>query len=175
MESFWTGAQHWASLGISSASSLILVGLAWHDLLYRRLPNQQVASLALLFPVQLLSAGWPPGQLIPHLAIALVTLLFCAILVAIGGFGGGDAKLAATVMLWAGPAAAGTTLLLITQAGLLLALTGLAAERMLPRLAPDSRLHRALSSLVPVPGVPYGIALSLGGLYAVWTSFSMHA
>lgn len=165
----------WLSLVMAMLCSLVLFRLACYDLLHRRLPNRLVLILCLLFPLSTLATGWSPAQMFPHLLVAVVTLLFCAVLVAMGGFGGGDAKLAAVVMLWAGPAAAGTTLLLITQAGLLLALAGLAAQRSLPRFAPGSRLHRSLSCLAPSPGVPYGIALSFGGLYAVWTVLSTHA
>lgn len=162
------------SLATVLLCSLVLFRLAWSDLLHRRLPNRLVLILCLLFPLSTLAMGWSPAQMFPHLFVAVVTLLFCAVLVAMGGFGGGDAKLAAVVMLWAGPAAAGTTLLLITQAGLLLALAGLVAQRRLPSLTPGSRLHRSLSCLAPTPGVPYGIALSFGGLYAVWTVLSTH-
>ncbi|MCG9052509.1 prepilin peptidase [Laribacter hongkongensis] len=146
--------------------------LACKDFLDRRLPNSLVIIYALLFVAAWILTGHGFDVLTSHMATGGVTLVFGMALVALGGMGGGDAKLAAAVMLWSGPDEAMTTLLLITQTGLILALSGLAARRLGRQAAPATVWHRFLYGLDANRGVPYGIALATGGVYACWQVLS---
>ena len=142
------------------------------DFLDRRLPNYLVIIHALLFVVAWILTGRSLDPLSGHAVVAMLALAAGMALVALGGMGGGDAKLAAAVMLWSGPAHAMTTLLLVTQTGLVLALCGLAAKRLIRQATPATLWHRLLHGLDADRGVPYGIALAVGGIYACWQVLS---
>jgi prepilin peptidase CpaA len=75
--------------------------------------------------------------------------------------GGGDAKLASVIFLWAGPALSLPALVLISIVGTLVALISLATRRMNPDQR--SRFLRALAMFSGAHGVPYGVALAIGG------------
>ncbi|TKC86260.1 peptidase A24 [Trinickia terrae] len=139
------------------ATSLVLAALAAHDLRFRRLPNAAVATVACLYPVAAGLAHTSPAVLAHHAGLAAAALALSALLFHFGCIGGGDAKLAAAVFLWAGPALALPVLFVISASGLIVALALLA-----PRLLRKDRQKPARE------GVPYGVALALGGVVAVW-------
>ena len=145
----------------------LLLRLAWSDLQWRRLPNLLVLGVALCY---LLHAPVAPAGLWSHLATGLVALLAGMALTAAGAVGAGDAKLAAAVLCWAGPAACLPVLLVVTQTGLLLALLGLWARRCLHN-GNAGRFGRLLHYLTVVRGVPYGVALATGGVFALRLPF----
>ncbi len=154
------------------AGILLLTRLGIQDFQHRRLANRFVLAYACLYLTAWGLTGPEPSILAQHCLTAVLTLVFGMALVALGGMGGGDAKLAAAVMLWSGPDEAMTTLLLITQTGLILALSGLAARRLGRQAAPATVWHRFLYGLDANRGVPYGIALATGGVYACWQVLS---
>ena len=129
-----------------------------------------VAAVAVLY---LLSALGAPAQLPLHLAVGSGALLLGMLLCAAGAMGGGDAKLLAAILCWAGPQRLLLTLLLTTQSGLLLALLGLAAKLWLTRQAP-AKLRPILRCLTIKRGVPYGVALALGWLGCIALPISQH-
>jgi prepilin peptidase CpaA len=152
----------------SLASCLILLALARQDLRQRRLPNKQVAAVGVLY---LLAAPGMASPLLPHLALGLFTLLLSMLLTARGVLGGGDAKLAVVILTWAGPRAVFPTLFWITQAGLLLALLGLLAQKWLQH-QPPRWTRSSLRCLTAKRGVPYGVALACGGIFAIATQLN---
>jgi prepilin peptidase CpaA len=158
---------YWLRL-MSAGGGMVLLALAWHDLQRRRLPNRLVAAVALLY---ILSALPTPSALLPHLALGATGLLMGMLLVAAGVIGGGDGKLIAAVLCWSGLARAGPTLVIISQVGLLLALAGLACRWSLRRQPPEY-LRPMLRCLTTDRGVPYGVALAAGGLYAIAEQFN---
>lgn len=143
--------------------ALALLILAWHDLRRRRLPNQLVALVAASY---LLFSLATPSNLLPHLATALLALLAGFALTALRVIGGGDAKLFAALAFWAGPMQWWIPLVIASQVGLLLVLLGLIARWALRR-APPHGFRPVLRCLTISRGVPYGIALAVGGWVAI--------
>jgi prepilin peptidase CpaA len=144
-------------------SDVTLVTLAWQDLRRRRLANLLVAAVAALY---FMSALFRPEGFSTHLVLGVGMLLIGMLLTACRVMGGGDAKLFAAITCWAGPSHLWLTLLVTSQAGLALALLGLASRWYLRR--ESSRWARpALRCMTADRGVPYGVALALGGICAI--------
>lgn len=148
------------SLAGRLAAALLLLALARHDLRRRRLPNRLVAWFALLYLPVAISLAAP---LLPHLAVGLLALLVGMLLTAAGMIGAGDAKLAAAILWWAGPAQWWMVLVIVSQAGLVVALLGLGARWLRGRPHP-AWARIPLRWLSVARGVPYGVALAAGGL-----------
>jgi prepilin peptidase CpaA len=138
-----------------------LLWLAVIDVRSRRLPTKLVLAIGVLFFADALVLRISLGELIVHLAMALVVFLVCAGLFAAKMLGGGDAKLAAMIFLWAGLHLSWPALTLISVIGTVVSLISLATRNMDPhhRLAP----MRALAMFSGARGVPYGVALAAGG------------
>lgn len=148
------------SLVAASSASAVLFLLAWHDLRRRQLPNKLVAIAGVCY---FLFALERPADIALHVVVGLAFVMLGLLLTARGVMGGGDAKLIGVVMCWAGPEQCLSALVIITQAGLALALLGLGARALLQR-KPNCRARPILRCLTTARGVPYGVALALGGL-----------
>ncbi|KUY56728.1 A24 family peptidase [Burkholderia sp. RF2-non_BP3] len=146
-----------------SAATLVLVSLATQDLRERRLSNRAVLAFAMLYLIAAALARDGLAQLAGHVATAAAMLLLFAGLRHAGWMGGGDVKLAAAVFLWAGPTLAFPVLTLVAASGALYGVAALAAVAW--------RRHTAPARAIAPRGVPYGIALALGGMLAVWAPF----
>ncbi|MBR8233527.1 prepilin peptidase [Burkholderia sp. AU42008] len=149
---------------VQSAATLVLMSLVLQDVRTRRLSNRAVLAFAMLYFVAAALAREGLAQLAAHVATAAAMLLLFAGLRHAGWIGGGDVKLAAAVFLWAGPALAFPVLTIVGASGVACGVAMLAAvawqrRRIAPAPAIDTR------------GVPYGIALALGGALAVWAPF----
>ncbi|RQT20939.1 prepilin peptidase [Burkholderia contaminans] len=146
---------------VQSVATVLLASLAAQDLRDRRLSNRAVLAFAALYFVAaaLVRDGFAP--LAGHVATGAATLLLFGGMRHAGWIGGGDVKLAAAVFLWAGPALAFPVLTGVGTGG---ALCGVALLASRPRRAGSVRA-------VAARGVPYGVALALGGTLAVWASF----
>ena len=144
----------------------LLMLLAWTDLRHRRLPNGWVLTYGLLCPVGLLLQGAAASTWLGHAAVAAGAFLVLLGLFAVGGMGGGDVKLGTAVFAWAGPQSLLPALFLVGLAGLLLALAGLLCDRLLraSRLPATPITRRMVRAFSAKRGVPYGVALALGGL-----------
>lgn len=151
---------------IKAAACVVLAMLAFSDLRSRRLPNLAVAAFAALYIAEAANAGSSRASLEAHAAVGALSLVLAALLFRLGWLGGGDAKLAAAVFLWAGPAQATTVLVIVSVCGLFVGLTVLAAGAMMRTDALAGAAKR-LAWIAPTRGVPYGVALSLGGVVAV--------
>jgi prepilin peptidase CpaA len=145
----------------------ILVWLAIVDVRNRRLPNLAVAVVGTLFFVDAVSIRMPFAALWMHLVVAVVVLCAGVMLFFTRMLGGGDAKLAAVIFLWTGTALLMPALTIISVVGTLVSLLSLATYRL------DPASHRGplgvLALFSGVRGVPYGVALAVGGSIVILT------
>ncbi|MGE5536977.1 MAG: prepilin peptidase [Gemmatimonas sp.] len=139
------------------------------------IPNRAVVAIAALFPVHLLSRIIATGAVVPTASDGLLALALAG-LVLIAGFalfalqliGGGDAKLAAAVALWAGIDHILAFLIIASVAGGVLASGVLIWRAAFPQLEGAAgqgfavRLRRGLKA-----PVPFGVAIAVAGLYIV--------
>lgn len=138
------------------------------------IPNRAVIAIAALFPVHLVTRAIASGALAPTLSDGLMALALAGI-VLIAGFGlfaaqlvgGGDAKLAAAVALWAGSDNILAFLIIASLAGGLLASSVLLWRTAFPQLEGEpshedigTRLKRGLKT-----PVPFGVAIAAAGLF----------
>ncbi|PWC17698.1 A24 family peptidase [Brenneria corticis] len=142
-----------------------LLALFWllmrADLTRRCLPNRWVLYYALLFPFYAFSQGLNWAQFAAHCLVGATAFVLLLLSFIRGGVGGGDVKLGAVVMLWAGPFHAAPALVAISLVGALLGVAGWLADK---RLKPPQAASAALYALSARRGVPYGVALVAGGL-----------
>ncbi|WP_269510715.1 A24 family peptidase [Burkholderia sp. IMCC1007] len=148
---------------VQSAATLVLALLAAQDLRDRRLSNRAVLSLATLYCVAAALTREGLVALAGHVATAAAMLALFGSLRHAGWLGGGDVKLAAAVFLWAGPALALPVLTIVGASGAVCGCVALAAGAWQRRVAP--------ARMATSRGVPYGVALALGGALAVWAPF----
>jgi prepilin peptidase CpaA len=142
----------------------IMAFAAAMDLLTMRIPNKVSLALAGAFVIAAPLMGLPPGQILMHIAAGALVLAVGIALFAVGGFGGGDAKLLAASALWVG----------LDQLLLFLTLTAimggiLAVAILLYRKRPIVAIYRyapdwAIDLHKPGSGIPYGIAIAAAGL-----------
>ena len=149
---------------IPTVATALLAILAFSDLRQRRLPNAIVAAFAALYFAQAWIAGEHSVGILAHVATGVAALVLAASLFRFGWLGGGDVKLFGAVFLWSGPAYATTVFFIVSLFGLILGL----AQIALGRMQRDSEAIGALEWLAPSRGVPYGIALAIGGVAALW-------
>lgn len=145
-----------------------MLRLSYEDLRRRRLPNRLVAAYACSAPLALLASGAPAAQWLQHGLVATAGFIVMLILFALRGMGGGDVKLGTAVLAWTQAGDLTRVLLTISLTGVAVALLGLLVgapclRRMFARGWPR-QLRRAL---LVQRGVPYGVALATGGLFAL--------
>lgn len=141
--------------------ALVAFGGAY-DLLTMTIPNRVSIILVALFPATALVAGLPLHDVLAHVSAGLLVFAVTIVLFAVGGFGGGDAKLLSAAALWIGLDQLLPFLLYVTLFGGLLAIVVLGFRKnplVFPH-APDwaLKLHR------PGTGIPYGIAIASAAL-----------
>jgi prepilin peptidase CpaA len=156
---------HLLSLAIRLVVLCALLWLAVTDIRSRRLPTRVVLAVGALFFVDAATLRLTLDQVIVHLGLALGVFLVCAALFAAKMLGGGDAKLASVIFLWAGLSLALPALTLISVIGTVVSLVSLATRNMNPDQ--PSRPLRALAMFSGARGVPYGVALAFGGGVAI--------
>ncbi len=131
--------------------ALLLVVAAVIDARTYKISNRLTLAVALLAPVYWWSAGlalWP--DVASHVAVAAAIFVLLAAAFYAGMMGGGDVKLAGALALWLSPLGSLHFLLVMSIAGGILTLGYAAAHR--------------LRSKEGRPMIPYGIAISIGGL-----------
>lgn len=143
---------------------LLFAGCAATDMAFRCIPNLLVLAAAAAFAGLGLLAPPPGHTLALHLLAGTLAFAVGAACFARGWIGGGDVKLAAAVLLWAGPALTPLVLLTTGLAGWLFALIGLAVRRL--EKSPSVPVPHWLGALSITRGVPYGVGLSVGGIVA---------
>ncbi|WP_087733182.1 A24 family peptidase [Paraburkholderia piptadeniae] len=146
-----------------SAACLVLASLALSDMRSRHLPTRAVLLVACLYGVD--AEGVSLFSLAAHVATAMIAFLAFALLFRFGWMGGGDVKLAAAVFLWTGPAYAWPVFFIVSCCGLFLGIAALAIHSYRHRKTADSPQS---TQHVVQHGVPYGVALAVGGIAAIW-------
>ncbi len=149
-----------ASLVLFAAA---LVWAAASDLLWLRIPNWIVVTIAALYPIYLLSAAqpvaWQGALVVAGLVFAIGFALYSFRLL-----GGGDVKLLAAVALWAGPVQITAFMISTAIIGGLLAIVATTPLRLLlPYMAAATRVDVDVRQLVKFQ-IPYGVAIAAGGL-----------
>lgn len=144
---------------------LVFLAAAGRDLGWRLIDHRLVFSLLLLWGGHVVLSEWEMAAVAAHLAVGALAFLVALVFYRFGWMGGGDVKLAVPVFLWAGPQNALAVLVLVTAAGMVLAILGLSARAFL-RLPVPGWAGRALGLISTDQGVPYGVALALGGAAA---------
>lgn len=148
---------------------LVFLAAAGRDLGWRLVDNRLVVILLLLWGAQAASTGTEWTAILLHMAIGLLAFGITLALYLPGWMGGGDVKLAAAVFLWAGPQHGLAVLVVVTLAGAVVAVAGMVA-RILTRLPLPGWAGRGLGLISTERGVPYGLALALGGIAAALAS-----
>lgn len=168
------------SLLLRALASAALVVLAAYDIRHRRLPTRLVAVVGVLYFADALVAGDPLSLILKHGALALAVFAIGFVMFALRWVGGGDVKLAAAIFVWTGSALAWPVLLIVSVAGLPVALCSLLAARFTRRHEPAAAANgapavktrgafeRMAHWLSAKRGVPYGVALALGGTAGLW-------
>ena len=144
---------------VKLATCLVLASLAFSDLFSRRLPNRAVIIVAGLYCVAAALVPISAAVFFSHVALAAAAFAVAALLFRFGWIAGGDAKLSAAIFLWAGPHLAAAVFVIVSVCGLILGLAVIAADLLYRRI----NALRWLSCLSRARGVPYGVALALGG------------
>ena len=141
----------------------LLAFAAVSDLLTMTISNWLCALMAVAFVPLALAGGLDLSQIGIHALTGAAVLVLGFALFAAGWIGGGDAKLAAAIVLWVGPFDGLAWGLLAAIFGGVMTLM-LLSVRTMPLPAPlaaqpwIARLHARET------GVPYGIALAAAGL-----------
>ncbi len=160
---------------VKAVACALLAMLAVSDLRSRRLPNFWVAGLAFLYLAEAASSGGNWRSLALHAAASALSFITAALLVRFGWFAGGDAKLAAAVFFWCGPTFALPVLVIVSICGTLVGLSMLIANALVRReTRTGGGAVRRTSWLALERGVPYGVALAVGGIVAVLAQPSFH-
>jgi prepilin peptidase CpaA len=147
-------------IAVLFGAAALLIAAAVSDAQSYRIPNKVCAALLLLFPLFVLTAPgaieWKQHLMVFGLVLASGFAMFVGNIT-----GAGDVKLLAATGLWAGPHLVAVFLVITAIAGGLLALVmvGLTYARNLST-------KRAVA-LARVP-IPYGVAISIGGLSAFY-------
>jgi len=149
------------SLAIRLIVLIVLLWLAVFDVRSRRLPTKMTLMIGVLFFLDALIIRMPVHDLLTHLLLGLAVFMICAALFAAKMLGGGDAKLAAVIFLWVGLRLAIPALTLVSVIGTLVSLVSLATRKM--NSVQRSTPLRTLALFSGARGVPYGVALALGG------------
>ena len=142
----------------------LLVYAAGSDIASLTIPNWLSIALAGLYPVFALAAGAPLSAIGLNIAFGLAVLVIGFVLFQFNVLGGGDAKLLAAAAVWTGLAAFMPFLFWTAAAGGVLALTLLAARHFLKQEESNPPFVNRL--LKEQNGIPYGVAIMIGGLLA---------
>lgn len=149
----------WTILALFSAM-LVIAGAS--DVKNRRIPNWTILAIIALF------GGWwlvePTTSLASALGAALIMFVASCTLYLFRIIGAGDSKLVTVVALFVGLSHLPQFVLYMSLAGGVLALSLLAMEPtrvlVMLQMRGKGRMER---------GVPYGVAIAVGGLFAILT------
>ena len=155
-----------SQISIACFLSLVLVA-AVSDIVMYRIPNVVVLMMLVLFPIYVIVT---PGEQewLKSLGIFVLAIAVGIPLAHFKIFGGGDMKLLAGILLWAGPALALPTLFIALVAGGLVSLLMLTSVRFVIANALNSIGREALGKMFLAKNMPYGVGLAFGGVFAGW-------
>ena len=145
----------------------LVIAAAIKDAISFTIPNWIPLTLIAAFPLAALAVGLPLTAFGWHAFIGFAALVAGMIMFALRWVGGGDAKLFAAAALWVGWPGVATFMM-----GAALAGGALAAVLVLARTAQLRRLMLMgpnwMAKLAdPGEGVPYGVAIAAGALWAL--------
>ncbi len=144
---------------IAVLASLLLAAAA-QDLVQLKISNLTTSAILALAIVTILIVG--PGWLLwQNLVVMVVTLFAGTLLFAAGKLGGGDVKLLAVSGFWFDFGGVGTFLIAVALSGGVLALMILLARSLRQGDGESNILF-----LRPGSGIPYGVAIAVGALFA---------
>jgi len=150
---------------IAAVLSGILIGVAATDILDRRIPNIAVLSLLGLFVLWAAADGG--ATLITGLAAGAIGVTIGYLLYVFGVMGAGDVKLFSAVALFVGLGSLHLFALATALTGGVIALSSMIAR---PRRALVMLTLRGKGDYGR--GIPYGVAIAVGGLLVVWGSLT---
>ena len=155
-----------SQVSIACFVALLLVAAA-SDVVSYKIPNAVVLAILLLYPIHVIvtpaDVDWPWA-----LAVFAAAILVGMGLSAAGVFGAGDAKLLAAVLLWAGPVLAPLTLLICAITGGVIAAIMMTRARFILAGAFSTLGSQTLSNAILAKNMPYGVAITAGGLFVAW-------
>jgi prepilin peptidase CpaA len=149
----------------------LTVAAAISDVRSLIIPNRYSLTIALLYPIYVLTAPQPVnwlGGLAVGTGIIVVGFLFYAR----NWIGGGDAKLLAAIGLWAGPFQLIDFLFLTAIAGGIMSIILWLRHRMLRAPALSMIFTTETDQNFTKQPMPYGVAVSIGALYVAFTLIS---
>ena len=155
------------STGLAIGSALAVAALAIGavtDMERRQIPN----SISLLVAVTSLSllAALPPAEAAAHVGLAVFMFLLGAVAFSFRLVGGGDVKLFAATMLWAGTALVSLVIVVMSLASVAIALLMLLSDQLFRRPAGGIARGPTGSSGLKAP-LPLGLAIAFGGVLAI--------
>ncbi|MGB0695167.1 MAG: A24 family peptidase [Rhodospirillaceae bacterium] len=153
--------QHPFAWGVLALAFALVLACGFEDLRRYRIPNVLVGALLALYPLHVLTS---PVAIDWIWSLALFAGVFALGVVAFatGKVGGGDVKLIAVCVLWAGPEHIFPFLITCAVAGGLMAMLLLMRSRYgLAMIFDGLHLTRA-RDLVMGDVVPYGLAIAIG-------------
>jgi prepilin peptidase CpaA len=151
---------------------ILMAFAAFTDFFTMTIPNRVSIALVVIFAALALYEHMPLGSTLSHVTCGLAMLAATFTMFHMGWIGGGDAKLASATALWLGWDQLLDYALVASLVGGALTLAILELRRREPRaLATSPRFAHLCDKTA---GVPYGIALAIGGLMIypqspVWT------
>lgn len=144
----------------------LLIYAACSDIARMIIPNWVSIALTALYPIAALLAGAPLASIGLHVLFGVGVLVVGFLLFAGNIIGGGDAKLLAATAVWTGFEAFLLPFMYWTViAGGLMALALLAARQFVPQAEAYPPFINHL--LKKQNGIPYGVAIMVGGLIAI--------
>lgn len=156
----WTLAADPLPLLLAGLLAVLLVCAAVGDIRTFNIPNRLNAAIAMTAPLYWWANGtplWPDAAM--SIGVALLVFAILAGAFYLGAMGGGDVKMAAAVLLWFPAGRALDFLMIMSVAGGLVTLVAILRHRMARR---EGR-----------PEVPYGVAISVGGLWLIAQTISL--
>lgn len=145
----------------------LMVGAAIGDVRRFRIPNSLNAAIAASFFVLAVPLGLSWSQVGLHAIWFAGVSAVCLGAFYFGVFGGGDAKMIGAVSAWMGPAGLAPFMVIMALAGGILALV-LLTGRMIAQKTGLPKGPRWLRQILRrKAGVPYGVAIGVGGLFAL--------
>lgn len=143
----------------------LLIYAACSDVASLTIPNWVSIALSALFVVFALAQGMPLAQIGMHVLFGFGVLVVGFFLFQANILGGGDAKLLGAAAVWTGSIAFMPFIFWTAIAGGAMALILLTARTFQPVLAAWAPpfVNRLL---IPKSGMPYGLAIMIGGLIA---------
>jgi len=148
---------HGVMYGLIGLLAIALVIAALTDIRRRQIDNGLTGAIALVAPLYWWSAGLDGRAIALQAGVAVVTLGLLWLMFAFGLMGGGDVKLLTALALWVQP-------MLFGKLVVLMAVLGGALSLVLGLWHLASRRRDRLT-------VPYGVAISGAGLWALASEY----